>query len=166
MQLGSLLAESGIGLVYGGAHVGLMGTLADAVLASGGLVEGVIPQGLVDHEIAHTGLTRLHVVRSMHERKMLMAELSDGFIAIPGGFGTLEEFCEVLTWNQLGIHAKPCGLLNTLGYFDGLISMFAHGVAEGFVRGTHADSVLVSEEPSELLLMLQEYTPVAVPKWI
>src|SRR5215203_2847364 len=106
-RLGSLLAESGIGLVYGGAHRGLMGILADSTLAAGGEVTGVIPQSLVDLEIAHTGLTELHVVRSMHERKQRMADLSDAFIAMPGGFGTLEEFCEVLTWNQLGIHSKP-----------------------------------------------------------
>jgi uncharacterized protein (TIGR00730 family) len=166
LNLGSLLAERGIGLVYGGAHLGLMGVLADATLAAGGQVTGVIPQALVDSEIAHTGLTELHVVASMHERKQRMADLSDAFIAMPGGFGTLEEFCEVLTWNQLGIHAKPCGLLNTFGYYDGLVALFEHGVKEQFIRSSHASSVLASDDPVKLLGLLAAYEPSVTRKWI
>ena len=143
-----------------------MGILADAALASGGEVIGVIPQSLVDLEIAHTGLTELHVVRSMHERKQRMADLADAFIAMPGGFGTLEEFCEVLTWNQLGIHSKPCGLLNTGGYYDGLIALFQHGVDEAFIRPVHAEAVLASEDAENLLHRLATYEPADVRKWI
>ena len=129
---GTEMAKRGIALVYGGGKVGLMGTVADAVLAGDGKVIGVIPQSLAEREVAHPGLSELHVVESMHERKALMAELSAGFIALPGGFGTLEEFCEVITWSQLGIHAKPCGILNVAGYFDHLIGMFDYAVEHGF----------------------------------
>lgn len=143
-----------------------MGIVADATLAAGGAVVGVIPQALVHHEIAHTGLTELHVVQSMHERKLRMAEFADAFIALPGGFGTLEEFCEVLTWNQLGIHSKPCGLLNTAGYYDGLLGHFDHGVEEQFMRAAHRVSVLDSDDPVELLQMLANYEPAVVRKWL
>jgi uncharacterized protein (TIGR00730 family) len=153
-HLGSLLAERGIGVVYGGAHVGLMGAVADATLASGGEVIGVIPQALVDREIAHTGLTELHIVRTMHERKMKMADLSDAFVALPGGFGTVEEFCEVLTWNHLGFHNKPCGLLNTRGYYDSLLALFDLGLSEGFMRAAQRASVLSSTSPEALLELL------------
>jgi uncharacterized protein (TIGR00730 family) len=165
-RLGTLLAELEIGLVYGGAHVGLMGILADSALAAGGEVIGIIPQAMVDHEIAHTNLTRLEVVCSMHERKKRMADLSDAFIAMPGGFGTIEEFCEVLTWNQLGIHTKPCGLLNTEGYYDGLLGLFDHGVEEQFIRAPHRSSVLSSADPMELLNQLEAYEPPVIRKWI
>ncbi len=132
-EVGEKLALRGIEVVYGGGRIGLMGQVADAALAAGGRVIGVIPKRLDEREIAHTGLTALHVVDSMHERKALMARLSDAFLALPGGFGTLEEFCEAVTWTQLGIHDKPCGLLNVAGYFDPLIAMFDRCVADGFV---------------------------------
>ena len=131
-DLGRILAARGIRVVYGGAHVGLMGALADAVLAAGGEIVGVIPGLLVDAEVAHPGLSELRVTGSMHERKALMAELADGFIALPGGIGTLEEFAEIVTWAQLGLHAKPTGLLNLLGYYDGLLGFLDHAVAERF----------------------------------
>lgn len=135
---GTRLAEAQIELVFGGGHIGLMGILADAVLAAGGAAIGVIPQALVDRELAHGGLTQLHIVASMHERKALMAELSDGFVALPGGAGTLDEMFEQWTWAQLGIHAKPCGFLNIAGYFDPLQMMVEKMVAEGFLRGEDA----------------------------
>lgn len=137
--LGRSLADRGLGIVYGGGRVGLMGVLADAALAQGGNVTGVIPQALADAEVAHNGLTRLHVVDSMHERKALMAQLSDAFIALPGGYGTLDEFCEIVTWAQLKIHDKPIGLLNVDGYYDHLIALFDLGMREGFIpRGNRA----------------------------
>ena len=137
-ELGRILATRQIGLVYGGARVGLMGVVADAVLACGGQVTGVIPAALVAKEVAHNGLTDLRVVGSMHERKAAMADLAEAFIALPGGWGTLEEFFEVLTWGQLGLHQKPCGLLNARGYFDGLLSFVGHSIEEGFVRRSTA----------------------------
>ena len=149
--MGALFAERGIGLVYGGGRVGLMGLLADAARAAGGEVIGVIPQSLADREVAHTGLSELHVVESMHDRKALMGELSAGFIALPGGFGTLEEFCEVITWSQLGIHQKPCGLLNVAGYFDHLIAMFDYAVAQGFVSDQSRGIVLQAARPEEIV---------------
>lgn len=149
--LGRLLAREGIGLVYGGASVGLMGTVADAVLAAGGEVIGVIPRALESKEIAHAGLSALHVVETMHERKALMAELADGFIALPGGMGTFDEFFEVVTWAQLGIHAKPFGLLNVAGYYDRLAAFLDYTVAEGFVRGEHREMIAVEESPEALL---------------
>jgi len=149
--LGRTLATRGVGLVYGGARVGLMGTLADAVLAGGGQVIGVIPEALVAKEVAHNGLTELRVVFSMHERKAAMADLSDGFIAIPGGWGTLEELFEVLTWGQLGLHQKPCGLLNVENYFDGLLSFTDHMVNEGFVRRENSAMISVSNDPAALV---------------
>ena len=138
-DLGRVLAARGIRVVYGGAHVGLMGALADAVLAAGGEIVGVIPGLLVDAEVAHPGLSDLRVTGSMHERKALMAELSDGFIALPGGLGTLEEFAEIVTWAQLGLHGKPTGLLNLLGYYDGLLGFLDHATAERFVRPDHRE---------------------------
>ena len=138
-DLGRVLAARGIRVVYGGAHVGLMGALADAVLAAGGEIVGVIPGLLVDAEVAHPGLSDLRVTGSMHERKALMADLSDGFIALPGGLGTLEEFAEIVTWAQLGLHAKPTGLLNLLGYYDGLLGFLDHATAERFVRPDHRE---------------------------
>ena len=165
-QLGSALAARQLGLVYGGARVGLMGALADAVLAARGEVIGVIPDRLLAKEIAHTDLTTLHVVSSMHERKALMADLSDAFVAMPGGFGTWEEFFEVLTWSQLGLHRKPCGLLNVGGYFDPLLTFMTHAVSEGFVRPEHQAMVVVSRSPDELLDMVARHTVPTVEKWL
>lgn len=160
------MAERGITLVFGGGKVGLMGVLADACLAAGGTVHGVIPRALRKKEISHEGVTRLHVVATMHERKALMADLSDGFICLPGGYGTFEEFCEIITWAQLGIHQKPCGILNVEGYFDPLIALFDHGVAEGFVRPQHRRMVLTETDPQRLLARMARYTPPELPKWI
>jgi uncharacterized protein (TIGR00730 family) len=165
-QLGQVLAERRIGLVYGGARVGLMGAVADAALAGGSEVIGVIPSALVAKEIAHTGLTELRVVASMHERKALMADLSDAFVALPGGWGTLEECFEVLTWAQLGLHQKPCGLLNVAGYFDGLLTFAAHTVAEGFVRPEHHGMLAVADSPGRLLEALERHRPPLVEKWL
>ena len=165
-DLGHRLAERGIELVYGGAQVGLMGVLADAALEGGGHVIGVIPQSLVDREIAHPGLGDLRVVDSMHERKALMAELSDAFVALPGGVGTLEELFEVYTWNQLGLHAKPLGLFNVRGYFDGLVRFLDHAVEERFVTRKHRAMLLVGERVGELLDGLDRWEAPAQPKWI
>jgi uncharacterized protein (TIGR00730 family) len=165
-ELGALLAARGIVLVYGGAKVGLMGVIADATLAAGGEVIGVMPQSMVLKEIAHLGLTKLHVVESMHQRKAMMADLSDGFIALPGGFGTLEEFCEVLTWAQLGLHRKPCGLLNLHGYFDHLLKLFDHAMDEQLLRPENRAMVLAAGNTMELLDRLAKYQPPAVDKWI
>jgi uncharacterized protein (TIGR00730 family) len=164
--LGRLLAERRLGLVYGGARVGLMGVVANAVLAAGGEVTGVIPAALVAKEVAHDRLADLRIVASMHERKALMAELADAFIALPGGWGTLDEFFEILTWGQLGLHAKACGLLNVSGYFDRLLSFLAHSVDEGFVRREHGSMILVSSTAGDLLDMLATYKPPVVEKWI
>jgi uncharacterized protein (TIGR00730 family) len=164
--LAHLLATRDIGLVYGGAHVGLMGVLADTVLAAGGQVIGVIPQALVDREVAHRGLTELRVVASMHERKALMAELSDAFVALPGGIGTLEELFEVWSWSQLGLHQKPCALLNVHGFYDGLSSFLDHIVREGFLKPSHRDSLLITQDPESLLAALASYQAPAVTKWI
>jgi uncharacterized protein (TIGR00730 family) len=162
-----VLAERGLGVVYGGAHVGLMGVVADEALAAGAEVIGVIPQALVDHEIAHTGLSDLRVVGSMHERKAQMAELADAFVALPGGLGTLEELFEVATWSQLGLHVKPCGLLNVLGYYDGLAGMLDHAVSERFLRPENRAIVLVESEPSTMVDALAAWEPPArVAKWI
>ena len=165
-EFGALLAREGIDLVYGGASNGLMGAVADAVLANGGDVIGIIPQSLVDREVAHTGLTNLHVVHSMHERKALMAELADGFVAMPGGVGTLEELFEVWTWGQLGNHAKPCALLNVDGFYDGLTQFLDHQVQEAFVRPAHRNMLIVEREPEVLLAALRAYVPPRVSKWI
>ena len=165
-EMGRVLLERGAGLVYGGGNVGLMGAVADTVLAGGGEVVGVIPQALMAREVGHTGLTRLHVVETMHERKAMMADLSDGFIALPGGFGTFEEFCEVLTWSQLGFHPKPCGLLNVAGYYDPLLALFDHATAEGFVPPAHRALVITETDPARLLDRLAEFTPPTTSKWI
>ena len=165
-ELGSVLATRNMGLVYGGARVGLMGVVADAVLALGGQATGVIPAALVAKEVAHNGLTDLRVVASMHERKAVMADLADGFVALPGGWGTLEEFFEVLTWAQLGLHRKPCGLLNVHGYFDRLLSFVGHSIEEGFVKREHRSMISVSGYPGALLDMLASYEPPLVEKWI
>ncbi|HPE55693.1 MAG TPA: TIGR00730 family Rossman fold protein [Bacteroidales bacterium] len=166
ISLGIALVKKEIGLVYGGGNVGLMGIMADAVLEKDGICIGVIPQSIADLEIAHQGLTELHVVDSMGERKTLMAELSDGFIAMPGGFGTLDELAEVLTYNQLRIFDKPVGLLNTNGYFNGLLQFFDHCVDERFVREEHRQNIMVSSDPVELIGMMQAYEPIHIGKWI
>jgi uncharacterized protein (TIGR00730 family) len=165
-ELGRTLAAENITLVYGGGRVGLMGVVAEAALGAGGEVVGVIPQALLEREIAHTGLTDLRVVGSMHERKALMSELSEGFIALPGGTGTLEEFFEVLTWAQLGEHRKPCALLNACRYYDPLLVLFDHMVAKGFLSEEHRAMVLVETEPEALLEALAGYKPPRVVKWI
>ena len=166
-QVGERLARRGLRLVYGGGRVGLMGAVADGALAAGGAVIGVIPEALMRRELAHAGLTELYVVASMHERKALMAEAADAFIALPGGYGTLEEFCEVLTWAQLGIHRKPIGLLNVAGYFDPLIAMLEHGIQSGFIRRGYLEPLLCSHEPDELISRLLDYRPTSHgPRWI
>jgi uncharacterized protein (TIGR00730 family) len=152
------IAARGWRLVYGGGNVGLMGALADAALNAGGEVVGVIPRSLQDREVAHAGLTQLHVVETMHERKALMADLSDGFIALPGGVGTLEELFEVVTWRQLRIHTKPCGLLNSGGYFDSLLEFLSRSVDEDFLRRTHLDEVLVESDVETLLTRVEAAT--------
>jgi uncharacterized protein (TIGR00730 family) len=166
-DLGMLLVQNGITLVFGGATVGLMGRLADTVVSEGGEAIGVIPQALVDREIAHLGLTDLHVVDTMHERKQRMADLSDAFVALPGGLGTLDELFEIYTWGQLGMHRKPIGLMNVEGYFDGLVGFLEHAVAERFVREDHRDMLIVEEEPAPMLERLQSFDPASLtPKWI
>ncbi len=165
-ELGTYLADHNIGLVYGGGNVGLMGAMADAALAAGGEVIGVIPEHLMAREVGHRGLTKLHIVQSMHERKALMADLSDAFLALPGGFGTFDEFCEVLTWSQLGLHQKPCGLLNVKGYYTPLLEMFDHAVAEGFLRPENRAIVLAGETIPELLDAMRAWRPVNVEKWL
>jgi uncharacterized protein (TIGR00730 family) len=164
--LAGTMAERGIGLVYGGGKVGLMGVLADTMLAHGGEAIGVMPQALIDREIGHAGLTELRVVHSMHERKALMAELADAFVAVPGGIGTLEELIEVYTWSQLGIHDKACGLLNVRGYYDHLAAFLDHAVAEGFLRPEHRTVLSVASEPADLLDRLAAFQPPAVGKWL
>ncbi|APV50303.1 Rossman fold protein, TIGR00730 family [Betaproteobacteria bacterium GR16-43] len=165
-ELGRSLARRQITAVYGGARVGLMGAMADAALSEGGRVIGVMPEALVAKEIAHQGLTELRVVKSMHERKTMMADLAGGFVAVPGGFGTLEEFFEVLTWGQLGFHGKPCGLLNIAGYYDKLLAFADHCVDEGFVRREHRAMISVSHAPEALLDAMAAYQPPVVKKWI
>ena len=165
-RMGVAMVQRALGLVYGGGRVGLMGAIADAVLAEGGSVIGVIPKGLADREVAHTGLPDLRVVGSMHERKATMVSLADAFIAMPGGFGTLEEFHEVVTWAQLGIHGKPCGLLNVEGYYDPLLALFDHGVAEGFILPAYRSLVIAERDEYRLLDLLASYRAPAVTKWI
>jgi len=160
------LARAGVGIVYGGGRVGLMGTVADAALEAGGEVVGVIPQHLVDDELAHPGLPRLDVVDSMHERKARMAELADAFIAVPGGIGTLEELIEVYTWSQLGIHDKACGVLNVNGYYDALARFLDHAVTAGFLRPEHREVLTVAADPAELLDGLAAFEPPRVRKWL
>ncbi len=165
-RLGALMAARRIGLVYGGGNVGLMAAIADAALAARGEVIGVIPEHLVDKELAHRGVTELRIVHSMHERKRVMADLSDAFIALPGGYGTLEEFSEVLTWSQLGLHAKPCSLLNVAGYYDALLRLFDQAVVEGFVRRESRELVLVDDDPERLLQRLSAWQPPSIGGWI
>jgi uncharacterized protein (TIGR00730 family) len=165
-RLGRALVEAGLTLVYGGGRVGLMGVLADAVLDLGGEAIGVIPKALVRREVAHMGLSDLRVVGSMHERKALMSELSEGFVALPGGIGTLEEFFEVLSWAQLGVHRKPCGLLNVEGYYDPLLAFFDSVVARGFLSEEHRSMVLVETEPEPLLEAFARYRAPEVAEWI
>lgn len=165
-EVGRLLAESGRTLVFGGGRVGLMGVVANAALSAGGTVIGVIPQALMTKEVAHRGLTELRVVASMHERKALMAELSDAFLALPGGIGTLEELFETWTWGQLGLHAKPFGLLDVGGFFEPLLKFLDRQVEQRFVRPEHRALLRVGRDPSELLADLASFRPASVPKWI
>ncbi len=166
-DLAGLLAGEGVGVVYGGGGVGLMGALADAVLAAGGEITGVIPRSLLEREIAHRDVTDMRVVESMHERKALMAELADAFVALPGGIGTLEELFEVYTWAQLGLHSKPCGLVNVEGYYDGVAAFLDQAVEERFLREETRDLLMVEREPAALLDRLRDFEPEAVvPKWI
>lgn len=167
VEVARLLVDQGIGIVYGGGHVGLMGVLADTAMAAGGEVIGVMPQALVDREIGHERITELRVVGSMHERKALMTELSDAFIALPGGAGTLEELFEVYTWAQLGLHSKPCALLDVEDYYAGLAAFLDHAVEERFLRAEHRAALMVEREPARLIERLREFEPAAVtPKWI
>jgi len=162
--LGRRLAARGLRLVYGGGNVGLMGVIADATLDAGGEVVGVIPQPLADWEVAHAGLTELIVVGSMHERKARMADESDAFVALPGGYGTFEEFCEALTWSQLGLHVKPCGLLNVDGFYDPLLALFDRAVQDRFLRPEHRDLVMADTDVDALLERLASYRPVKINK--
>lgn len=164
-RVGELIARRGLRLVYGGGNVGLMGVVADAALGAGGEVVGVIPRTLMARELGHGGVTELHVVGTMHERKALMADLSDGFLALPGGYGTLEEFCEILTWAQLGIHRKPCGLLDVDGYWSPLCALFDHAVDEGFLHPDHRALVIEEGDPERLLERMERFVPPATPKW-
>lgn len=164
--LGAELARRGIGLVYGGGRVGLMGILAEAVLAAGGEVTGIIPQQLWDKEVGHAGLTELLVVSSMHERKLAMADRADGFIALPGGVGTLEELFEVLTWTQLGIHDKPVGVLDVAGFYTPLLAFLDIAVVAGFLREGHRDILQAATEAAEILDRLAAWVPVDIPKWL
>jgi uncharacterized protein (TIGR00730 family) len=165
-HLGQTIAARGFGLVYGGSNVGLMGVVANAALERGGEAIGVIPARLAGKGVAHPQLSKLHVVDTMHERKALMAELSDAFIALPGGIGTIEEFFEAVTWSQLGFHRKPCGLLNVCGYYDHVIAFLDHMVAQHFLKPVHRDTVLVNDSPEALLDQLAGYTVPQVDKWI
>lgn len=164
-RLGEALARRQLTLVYGGARVGLMCAVADAVLQAGGHAIGVIPDALVHREIAHDGLTELHVVGSMHERKALMAESADAFVLLPGGFGSWEEFFEAITWSQLGLHEKPCGVLNVSNYYGPLLTLVDHAVAEGFVRESHRRAIIVDEDPEALLDQLARAPVVRDVKW-
>ena len=166
-ELARSLAAEGVGVVYGGGGVGLMGVLADAVLAEGGEIIGVIPRALLEREIAHRDVADMRVVASMHERKALMAELADAFIALPGGLGTLEELFEVYTWAQLGLHRKPCALLNVAGYYDGVADFLSHAVEERFLREEHREMLVVETQPGPLIERLRGFEPDSVlPKWI
>ncbi|HEX3149565.1 MAG TPA: TIGR00730 family Rossman fold protein [Gemmataceae bacterium] len=165
-ETGDLIARRGLGLVYGGGHVGLMGVVADAALRAGGSVVGVITQALKDREVAHDGLTELHTVRTMHERKALMASLSDAFLVLPGGIGTLEEFFEVWTWGQLGEHTKPVGLVNVAGYFDGLIRFLDASMTAGFLKRKHRKMLIVGETPTAVVDAFSDYKPPTIGKWV
>lgn len=166
-RLGELMVERGIGLVFGGGCIGLMGIMADTVLAHGGEAIGVIPDGLMQREIGHRGLTKLHVVETMHQRKALMADLADAFITLPGGYGTLEEFAEIVTWSQLGIQIKPCALLNIEGYWDGLLNFIDHAVNEDFVRAENRGLILVGSTPEEVLDKIAAWKPpMHLERWL
>jgi uncharacterized protein (TIGR00730 family) len=165
-ELGRELVKSGVALVFGGGRVGLMGVVADSVLAAGGQAIGVMPRALVEKEIAHTSLTKLHVVESMHQRKAMMADLADAFLLLPGGYGSWEEFLEVVTWLQLGIHRKPCALLNVAGYYDALLSLASHALAEGFLRPAHKEMLIVEENPTRLLARLEAARVPSETKWV
>ena len=165
-DLGRLLAGRGITIVYGGGHVGMMGLLAEAALRAGGKVIGVIPEGLKRRELAYANLTQLIVTRTMHERKQRMADLSDGFLALPGGFGTFEEFCEIVTWAQLGMHGKPCALLNVKGYYDPMLAMFDHAVREGFIRPVYRSLVVAGDDMQALLASMAAWAPPALEQWL
>jgi len=165
-RLGEELAKNGIGLVYGGGNVGIMGEMANSILKNGGRAIGVIPKALEDKELSHRGLSELKVVNTMHERKAMMSELSDAFIALPGGIGTLEEFFEVLTWAQLGFQKKPCGLLNIAGYYDHLIKFIDHMVAEGFLHVDHRDLMVIEKNPANIISKLKNHKPLDTSKWL
>ena len=165
-NLGGELAQRGLGLVYGGGNIGLMGVLADAVLAAKGHVIGVIPEALLAKEVGHRGLPDLRVVKTMHERKALMADMSDAFIALPGGFGTLDELCEILTWAQLGLHSKPCGLLNVAGFYDPFLAHIDSAVAHGFMKPDHRRLVLDAPTIEELMPKLSAFQPINMAKWL
>lgn len=166
VTLGTLLAQRGIGLVYGGGHVGLMGAIADATMSAGGEVIGVIPEALQAREIGHRDITELRVVGTMHERKLLMSDLADAFIALPGGVGTIEELVEIFTWLQLGLHRKPVALLEVNGYWQRLLALLDHGVDEGFIKPSHRDMLLVDGDPVALLARFDGWEPPVLPKWI
>jgi uncharacterized protein (TIGR00730 family) len=165
-SLAQAIVSSGLKLVYGGGNIGLMGVLAEAVLAAGGHVTGVTPRRLLEKEVVHTGLSELHVVDTMHERKALMAELSDGFIALPGGLGTYEEMFEALTWAQLGFHRKPCGLLNVAGFYDRLADFLDHAVTERFLKAEHRAMLLVDSDAHKLVARIREHRPPQLSKWM
>jgi len=164
-ELGQVILENQYELVYGGADVGLMGEVAGTVLKGGGVVRGIIPESFA-HKVSHQGLTELHVVGSMHERKQMMYDLSDAFVALPGGFGTLEEMSEILTWAQLGLHSKPCGLINVNGYFDLLLSFLDSAVTNGFIKQIHRDMLLVSDSTKGLLSGMESYESPTAEKWV
>lgn len=164
--VGRALARDGIELIYGGGNVGLMGVLADAALKAGGRVTGVIPQFLLAKELGHRGVTDLRIVATMHERKALMADLSDGFLALPGGFGTLDEFCEILTWAQLGLHTKPCGLLNVAGFYDPFLAQIDRAVHDRLVRPEHRNLILSDDAVDSLLSRMRHQKPIETPKWL
>ncbi len=164
--MAAALVAEGIGLVYGGGGTGLMGEVADGVLAGGGEVIGVIPRHMTTREIAHQGVTDLRVVGSMHERKALMYDLSDGFVALPGGLGTLEELFEITTWSQLGLHVKPSGILNVSGFYDLLVGFLDHVTADGFVKPEHRKLMIMEEQPDALLAALRAFEPPALPRWL
>ena len=166
VEVGRLLVQRGYGLVYGGGQVGLMGSIADAVLQAGGEVIGVIPEAMVTRELAHRGVTQMHVVASMHARKARMAELADAFVALPGGYGTLEELFEIITWAQLGLHRKPIGILNVAGYYDALIACIDRAITEGFIRPEHRQLTIIADTPAGLLDKLTQHTLPPVPPWL
>ena len=165
-EMGRYLAESGRRIVYGGGRTGLMGALAEGALAAGGKVVGIMPRHLVEREVAHTGLTTLHVVESMHERKSLLAELSDGFLAMPGGLGTMEELFEIWTWGQLGLHGKPYGLFEINGFFAPLLAFLDHAVSEGFIQGANRDQLVVDDDPARLIARMEDVRPPLVARWM